>query len=131
MRGKLWTMWTAALDEYRDPIKAWASIVEDKEKSATYKKARGKGGHVRVDWKAASQLISAQLIYTIQKYGPDRIAGFTPIPAMSMIRCVVQSGSFRSIRCRHHALFLHNNFIQFKNMVQVGLQVLHRFRPCR
>src|SRR5690625_3021333 len=55
MRGKLWTMWTAALDEYRDPIKAWASIVEDKEKSATYKKARGKGGHVRVDWKAASQ----------------------------------------------------------------------------
>src|SRR5690625_1472579 len=85
MRGKLWTMWTAALDEYRDPIKASASIVEDKEKSATYKKARGKGGHVRVDWKAASQLISAQLIYTIQKYGPDRIAGFTPIPAMSML----------------------------------------------
>lgn len=85
MRGKLWTMWTEALDEHQDPIKAWASIVEDEEKAITYKKARGKGGHVRVDWQSASQLISAQLIYTIQKYGPDRIAGFTPIPAMSML----------------------------------------------
>ena len=85
MRGKLWTMWRAALEEHRDPIQAWASIVEDPEKANTYKKARGKGGHVRVDWQSAAQLISAQLIYTIQKYGPDRIAGFTPIPAMSMV----------------------------------------------
>ncbi|RXX86778.1 nitrate reductase subunit alpha, partial [Klebsiella pneumoniae] len=30
-------------------------------------------------------IIAAQLLYTIKKYGPDRIAGFTPIPAMSMI----------------------------------------------
>lgn len=85
MRGKLWNMWRDALQEHRDPVKAWASIVEDEEKASTYKKARGKGGHVRVDWRDATQLISAQLIYTIQKYGPDRIAGFTPIPAMSMV----------------------------------------------
>ncbi len=31
------------------------------------------------------EIIAAQLLYTIKKYGPDRIAGFTPIPAMSMI----------------------------------------------
>lgn len=85
MRGKLWTMWNAALEEHRNPVKAWASIVEDEEKATSYKKARGKGGHVRVDWQSAAQLVSAQLIYTIQKYGPDRIAGFTPIPAMSML----------------------------------------------
>lgn len=85
MRGKLWTMWKEAMHEYHDPIKAWASIVEDPEKAETYKKARGKGGHVRVDWREATKLIAAQLLYTIQKYGPDRIAGFTPIPAMSMV----------------------------------------------
>ncbi|OPA76164.1 nitrate reductase subunit alpha [Paenibacillus selenitireducens] len=85
MRGRLWRMWKQALAEHADPIAAWASIVEDPEKSRSYKKARGKGGHVRVSWEAATQLISAQLIYTIRKYGPDRIAGFTPIPAMSMI----------------------------------------------
>lgn len=86
VRGKLWRMWQQALKEKEgNPIKAWASIVENPEKSRIYKQARGKGGHVRVKWEDAQQLICAQLIYTIQKYGPDRIAGFTPIPAMSMI----------------------------------------------
>lgn len=85
MRGRLWRMWQKALQDHPDPVAAWASIVEDPEKAQSYKKARGKGGHVRVSWGAATQLISAQLIYTIRKYGPDRIAGFTPIPAMSMI----------------------------------------------
>ncbi|MEC0205199.1 nitrate reductase subunit alpha [Paenibacillus lautus] len=85
MRGRLWHMWQEALSQYSDPIAAWASIVEDPEKSKSYKQARGKGGHVRVSWQEATKLIAAQLIYTIRKYGPDRIAGFTPIPAMSMI----------------------------------------------
>ncbi|WP_371811495.1 nitrate reductase subunit alpha [Sporosarcina sp. Te-1] len=85
IRGKLWRLWSEALAEKKNPVKAWASIVEDPEKTAAYKKARGKGGHVRIHWRDASLLISAQLIYTIQKYGPDRIAGFTPIPAMSMV----------------------------------------------
>lgn len=85
MRGRLWHMWKEALSQHSDPIAAWASIVEDPEKSRSYKQARGKGGHVRVSWQEATKLISAQLIYTIRKYGPDRIAGFTPIPAMSMI----------------------------------------------
>lgn len=85
MRGRLWRLWKQALSESADPIAAWASIVEDPEKATSYKKARGKGGHVRVSWQDANALIAAQLIYTIRKYGPDRIAGFTPIPAMSMI----------------------------------------------
>ena len=85
MRGRLWHMWKEALNEHGDPIAAWASIVEDPTKSKSYKQARGKGGHVRVSWQEATKLIAAQLIYTIRKYGPDRIAGFTPIPAMSMI----------------------------------------------
>lgn len=85
MRGKLMKLWRAALAEHKNPVKAWASIVEDPEKARLYKQARGKGGHVRTSWQEATQLIAAQLLYTIQTYGPDRIAGFTPIPAMSMI----------------------------------------------
>src|SRR5690625_560667 len=85
VRGKLLNMWKQALREESDPIKAWASIVEDPDKSKEYKSARGKGGHVRSSWEDVTTLIAAQLIYTIQKYGPDRIAGFTPIPAMSMV----------------------------------------------
>lgn len=85
IRGKLWRMWSKALELHGDPVAAWASIVEDPDQAKAYKQARGKGGHVRVTWPDATKLISAQLIYTIRKYGPDRIAGFTPIPAMSMI----------------------------------------------
>lgn len=73
------------MEVHGDPVAAWASIVEDPDQAKAYKQARGKGGHVRVTWPDATKLISAQLIYTIRKYGPDRIAGFTPIPAMSMI----------------------------------------------
>lgn len=85
VRGKLWKLWKAALSDYGDPVVAWASIVEDEQKAEIYKSARGKGGHVRVNWRDVTQLIAAQIIYTVKKYGPDRIAGFTPIPAMSMI----------------------------------------------
>ncbi|MEE9457578.1 MAG: nitrate reductase subunit alpha, partial [bacterium] len=50
-----------------------------------WQRARGKGGFRRIDWDTALELAAAAQIYTIKKYGPDRIAGFSPIPAMSMI----------------------------------------------
>lgn len=86
IRGVLWTLWTESKNlNAGDPVAAWKSIVESPEKSRQYKSARGKGGLVRVKWEDALELISAMLTYTIKKYGPDRIAGFSPIPAMSMI----------------------------------------------
>ncbi|KKK33386.1 nitrate reductase [Salinicoccus sediminis] len=85
VRGVLWKLWQHALAEHGDPVEAWASIVEDGEKAQSYKQARGKGGLVRASWRDVTRLIAAQLVYTIKEYGPDRIAGFTPIPAMSMI----------------------------------------------
>lgn len=86
IRGKLWDLWTEALETHHgNRVAAWASIVEDEDKARQYKEARGKGGHIRTNWKDVTDIIAAQLLYTIKKYGPDRIAGFTPIPAMSMI----------------------------------------------
>jgi len=86
IRGKLWELWTDALVEHdNNTVAAWASIVEDEAKAKYYKQARGKGGLIRTNWKDVSKLISAQIIYTIKKFGPDRLAGFTPIPAMSML----------------------------------------------
>jgi nitrate reductase alpha subunit len=85
IRGLLFRMWQNALKNHPNPVAAWASIVEDPEKAEAYKASRGKGGQVRVTWQDAYELISAMLLYTIKKYGPDRVAGFTPIPAMSMI----------------------------------------------
>ncbi len=84
-RGTLLDLWKAARAEHEDPVEAWASLVENPERRARWQRARGKGGFRRVDWDTAVELIAAACIYTIRKYGPDRIAGFSPIPAMSMI----------------------------------------------
>jgi nitrate reductase alpha subunit len=67
------------------PVKAWASIVEDGDKRKQYTSQRGLGGFVRLGWDEANEIVAAANAYTIRKYGPDRIAGFSPIPAMSMV----------------------------------------------
>ncbi|WP_374724079.1 nitrate reductase subunit alpha [Calidifontibacillus erzurumensis] len=85
VRGELLKLYREELAKVNDPVKAWENIVENQEKAACYKAARGKGGFVRASWEEVNELISASLLYTIKKYGPDRIAGFTPIPAMSMV----------------------------------------------
>ena len=85
VRGVLLDMYRRAMAEYGDPVVAWASIVQDPEKSRRYKSARGKGGLMRSTWDEVTEMIAAANIYTIKRWGPDRIAGFSPIPAMSMV----------------------------------------------
>lgn len=85
IRGALLDLWRKARAEHEDPVAAWKALVSDPEKRARWQKARGKGGFRRLDWDTAVELISASMIHTIQEHGPDRIAGFSPIPAMSMI----------------------------------------------
>ena len=96
IRSSLLKMFRAALKTHGDPVIAWRSIIEDPEKRKIYQKDRGKGGFVRVSWDEVSTLISAGLIHTIQKFGPDRIFGFTPIPAMSMV-CYASGSRFLSL----------------------------------
>src|SRR5690606_18108417 len=78
-------LYRAAKREHPDPVDAWASIVEDSEKSRAYKSVRGKGGLVRTSWDEAMEIAAAAHVYTVKAYGPDRVAGFSPIPAMSMV----------------------------------------------
>jgi nitrate reductase / nitrite oxidoreductase, alpha subunit len=74
-----------------DPVAAWAEVTGDPEKRRRYQSARGKGGHVRVSWDEAVEMVAAAHVHTISEYGPDRIAGFSPIPAMSMVSHAVGS----------------------------------------
>lgn len=85
VRGVLINLWREALQAHQNPLDAWKAIVENPEKAKSYKQARGKGGFVRAEWPEVLKLISASLLYTVMKYGPDRNVGFSPIPAMSMI----------------------------------------------
>jgi nitrate reductase / nitrite oxidoreductase, alpha subunit len=85
VRGVLMDMFLEARERLRDPVEAWASIVEDPEKARAYKSRRGKGGFVRASWGDVVDLIAAAHVHTVRRFGPDRIVGFSPIPAMSMV----------------------------------------------
>ncbi len=96
IRSALLEMWREELSRGNDPVAAWEAIASDPEKRDRFQKARGKGGLVRVEWNEAATLIAAALIRTIKTYGPDRIFGFTPIPAMSMV-CYISGARFLSL----------------------------------
>jgi nitrate reductase alpha subunit len=83
VRGSLLEMFREARARLGDPVDAWAEIVDDPEKARLYKRQRGKGGFVRASWDEAVEMIAAAHVHTIKQYGPDRVVGFSPIPAMS------------------------------------------------
>ncbi|WP_345564877.1 nitrate reductase subunit alpha [Nonomuraea rosea] len=85
VRGVLLEMYREAKARTGDPVLAWADVVEDPQRARRYKAARGKGGLVRASWDEATEMVAAAHVHTIKRYGPDRIAGFSPIPAMSMV----------------------------------------------
>ena len=86
VRGVLLQMFREAKAQHDgDPVRAWEHIVENPLRAKAYKSARGKGGLVRATWEEATEIVAAAHVHTIKKYGPDRVAGFSPIPAMSMV----------------------------------------------
>ena len=85
IRSRLLRLWRAAKTTHSDPVDAWESIVSDPVKAQEYKRVRGLGGMVRATWDEVNEIIAAANIYTAKKFGPDRIIGFSPIPAMSMV----------------------------------------------
>jgi nitrate reductase / nitrite oxidoreductase, alpha subunit len=84
VRGSLLAMFREARQRLGDPVDAWSEIVDDPEKSRLYKRQRGKGGFVRASWDEVVEIVAAAHVHTIKRHGPDRVVGFTPIPAMSM-----------------------------------------------
>ncbi len=85
IRSHLLRLWREAKAQHTDPVAAWDSIVSDDEKSRQYKTKRGLGGMVRAEWQEVNEIIAAANVHTVKEFGPDRIIGFSPIPAMSMV----------------------------------------------
>ncbi len=84
VRSRLLKLWREAR-AVRTPVAAWASIVEDPAKRKSYTAIRGHGGFVRSTWDEVNEIIASANAYTAKTYGPDRVIGFSPIPAMSMV----------------------------------------------
>ncbi|HET6689469.1 MAG TPA: nitrate reductase subunit alpha [Miltoncostaeaceae bacterium] len=81
IRGSLLERWRAALAEEGDPVAAWGVVAAH----GGHKGERGHGGFVRCDWDEAADIVAAATVHAIREYGPDRVGGFTPIPAMSPV----------------------------------------------
>jgi nitrate reductase alpha subunit len=97
VRGVLLELFRAAKQRHGgDPVAAWADIVSSPALRRQYVQARGKGGFVRARWDEAVEIAAAAQVHTIKTRGPDRIAGFSPIPAMSMVS--------HGVGARYHAL---------------------------
>jgi nitrate reductase alpha subunit len=71
--------------ETGDSLAAWEALQQDTEARRNYQRARGKGGFTRASWDEVLEIMAAANIYTAKKHGPDRVIGFSPIPAMSML----------------------------------------------
>ncbi len=84
IRKRLVKLWRAARASL-PPVAAWASIQADPDKRKSYTAIRGHGGFVRSTWDEVNEIIAAANAYTAKQWGPDRVIGFSPIPAMSMV----------------------------------------------
>ena len=84
VRGRLVKAWREARKSL-EPVEAWAAITGNAETAKSYKSMRGRGGFVRSTWDEISEIIAAANVHTIKTWGPDRVVGFSPIPAMSMV----------------------------------------------
>ncbi|ACR67499.1 nitrate reductase subunit alpha [Edwardsiella ictaluri] len=85
MRSALRDLWREQKALHPDAVDAWLAILDNPELSQCYKRERGMGGLVRVSWQEANELIAASNIATVKRFGPDRVAGFSPIPAHAML----------------------------------------------
>ncbi len=85
IRGALIDAYRAERQKTGNPVQAWENLQKNTEARKKYQKARGKGGFRRTTWDEMLEIIAAANIYTAKKHGPDRVIGFSPIPAMSML----------------------------------------------
>ncbi|MBO1110354.1 nitrate reductase subunit alpha [Bordetella petrii] len=84
LRGRLARLWREARKTMA-PLAAWEHICATPGLADEYKRVRGMGGFVRATWDEVNELVAAANVHTVKRYGPDRVVGFSPIPAMSMV----------------------------------------------
>lgn len=84
VRGHLMRLWRDKRKTL-SPVQAWEAIQKDAAARASYTRKRGSGGFVRASWDEVTEITAAANAYTARTYGPDRVFGFSPIPAMSMV----------------------------------------------
>ena len=86
MRGALLDLWREARAHARGSGRGLgvASSKIPRARRATSRRA-ARAASAAPTGTRSLELIAAATIYTVKKHGPDRVVGFSPIPAMSMV----------------------------------------------
>jgi len=90
VRGRLLKAWRAAR-RGKDPVDAWASIVESDAKRRDYQSVRGMGGFVRSGWDEVNEIVAAANVYTIKKHGMSMVSYAAGSRYLSLIGGVCMS----------------------------------------
>ena len=97
VRGVLLQMFRAAKAQHGgDPVAAWATIVSNPDLRVQYVARGARAASCARRWDEAVEIAAAAQVHTIKAWGPDRVFGFSPIPAMSMVS--------HAAGARYHAL---------------------------
>ncbi|WP_418608177.1 molybdopterin-dependent oxidoreductase [Georgenia sp. SUBG003] len=67
------------------PVLAWADVRGGPGSVRAVQGRPREGRLVRATWAETEEMVAAAHVYTTKQYGPDRLAGFSVIPAMSMV----------------------------------------------
>jgi nitrate reductase alpha subunit len=67
-----------------DPVLAWAASWDDPASARAYQAPAARAAWSAPRGPRSTRSIAAAHVHTIKQHGPDRIFGFSPIPAMSM-----------------------------------------------
>ena len=88
VRGRLLKHWRAPWPWTRSPVDAWAADRRERSqaRASPTEQVRGLGGFVRSSWDEVNRdHRRGQRLHHQEARGPDRMIGFSPIPAMSMV----------------------------------------------
>ena len=85
VRGRLLERWRAALVVTATRSTPGPASSRTPKPGATTRRCAARAASCARAGTRCNQLIAAANVYTIKTHGPDRVIGFSPIPAMSMV----------------------------------------------
>ena len=84
VRGRLLKLWREARETLHAGRRLGLHRRGPREARQLHQQARPRRP-VRATWDEVNEIIASANAYTVKTYGPDRVMGFSPIPAMSMV----------------------------------------------
>lgn len=82
IRARLWEQWRRVRSSSPHPATAWRAV---RTEADSWRSLRGRGEFVPVEWPDALELVAASIMDTLQRNGPEAVAGSSSGPGRSLV----------------------------------------------